>query len=100
MYTKRNQDIFAMEEHVDPAFKYSDEFEKERGKYKLNQTLDYDSLQYSSSLDYPLEIEGETFYAGGDIENGKKEKKEIINVQIGHGDGEKNYLTLDIKMVL
>ena len=75
VYTKRNQDIFAMEEPVDPAFKYSDEFEKERGKYKLNQTLDYDSLQYSSSLDYPLEIEGETFYAGGDIEKWKERKE-------------------------
>ena len=74
VYTKRNQDIFTMEEHSDPAFKYSDEFEKERGKYKLNQTLDYDSLSYSSSLDYPLEVEGETFYAGGDIEKWKERK--------------------------
>ena len=48
-----------MEEHVDEAFKYEDEYVRERGKYKLNQTLDYDSLSYSSSLDYPLEIEGE-----------------------------------------
>ena len=74
VYTKRNQDIFTMEEHSDPAFKYSDEFEKKRGKYKLNQTLDYDSLSYSSSLDYPLEVEGETFYAGGDIEKWKERK--------------------------
>lgn len=74
VYTKRNQDIFTMEEHSDPAFKYSDEFEKGRGKYKLNQTLDYDSLSYSSSLDYPLEVEGETFYAGGDIEKWKERK--------------------------
>ena len=72
VYTKRDQDIFVMEEHTDPAFKYSDKYERERGKYKLNQTLDYDSLSYSSSLDYPLEIEGETFYAGGDIEKWKE----------------------------
>ena len=40
----------------------------ERGKYKLNQTLDYDSLSYSSSLDYPIEIEGETLYPGQSYE--------------------------------
>ena len=66
VYTKQNKDIFVMEEHVDQAFKYEDEWKNERGKYKLNQTLDYDSLSYSASLDYPLTIEGETFYPGGD----------------------------------
>lgn len=64
VYTKREQDIFIMEEHVDEAFKYEDEYVNERGKYKLNQTLDYDSLSYSSGLDYPLEINGEVFYPG------------------------------------
>lgn len=55
-----------MEEHVDPDFQYEDEWVSERGKYKLNQTLDYDSLSYSASLDYPLTVEGETFYPGSD----------------------------------
>ena len=41
VYTKRDQDIFVMEEHEDNAFKYADEYIEERGKYKLNQTLDY-----------------------------------------------------------
>lgn len=54
--------------HTDEGFKYSDEFEAERGKYKLNQTLDYDSLQYSPSLDYPIEIDGKTIYPGGSYE--------------------------------
>jgi len=72
VYTKRNQDIFVMEEHTDPDFKYEDEWVAERGKYKLNQTLDYDSLSYSASLDYPLTVEGETFYPGGDIEAWKE----------------------------
>lgn len=67
VYTKQNKDIFVMEEHIDPAFSYEDEWASERGKYKLNQTLDYDSLSYSASLDYPLTVEGETFYPGGDI---------------------------------
>lgn len=68
VYTKRDQDIFVMEEHVDPAFCNEDEWVKERGRYKLNQTLDYDSLSYSASLDYPLTVEGEVFYPGSDKE--------------------------------
>ena len=40
--------------HIDEGFKYEDEFVDVRGKYKLNQTLDYDSLSYSASLDYPI----------------------------------------------
>ena len=72
IYTKQNKDIFVMEEHIDRAFQYEDEWVKERGKYKLNQTLDYDSLSYSASLDYPLTIDDETFYPGGSIEAWKE----------------------------
>lgn len=75
VYTKQNKDIFVMEEHIDPAFQYEDEWVSERGKYKLNQTLDYDSLSYSASLDYPLTVEGETFYPGGDIEAWEERQK-------------------------
>ena len=66
VYTKHNKNIFAMQEHIDADFKFEDDWVKERGRYKLNQTLDYDSLSYSSSLDYPLKIEGEVFYPGSD----------------------------------
>lgn len=55
--------------HNDSGFKYKDSFFDERGYYKLNQTLDYDSLQYSSSLDYPITIDGEVFYPGGSEED-------------------------------
>lgn len=54
--------------HDDEGFKYEDEFVKIRGKYKLNQTLDYDSLSYSESLDYPIEINGLVIYPGGSKE--------------------------------
>lgn len=64
MYSKSTKPNLYAIEHNDSAFKYTDEYFEERGFYKLNQTLDYDSLQYSSSLDYPLEIEGEIFYPG------------------------------------
>jgi adenine-specific DNA-methyltransferase len=69
VYSKRN-DIVALSglSHVDKEFKYKDEFYEERGPYKLNQPLDYDSLQYSKSLDYPIELEGRIFYPGGSKE--------------------------------
>lgn len=49
-------------------YPHIDEYVDERGPYKLNQCLDYDSLQYSASLDYPIDIDGETLYPGGDYE--------------------------------
>ncbi len=68
-YAKKIEDaIVSGVPHNDKGFKYSDEYEKERGKYKLNQTLDYDSLSYSDSLDYPITIEGNTLYPGGSYE--------------------------------
>ncbi|MBR1689659.1 MAG: site-specific DNA-methyltransferase [Oscillibacter sp.] len=64
MYSKTsNPSLYAIE-HNDKDFKYDDEFLEDRGYYKLNQTLDYDSLQYSASLDYPIELDGEVFYPG------------------------------------
>ena len=64
MYTKNNITKYNLQSHTDEGFKNKDEYFEERGYYKLNQTLDYDSLQYSPSLDYPIEIEGKVFYAG------------------------------------
>ena len=51
--------------HNDLGFKFKDEFYEERGAYKLNQTLDYNTLGYVNSLDYPISIDGKNFYAGG-----------------------------------
>ncbi|WP_187896954.1 site-specific DNA-methyltransferase [Helicobacter pylori] len=42
-----------------------DEFYNERGGYKLNQNLDYNSLQYNKKMDYEIVIGNEKFYAGG-----------------------------------
>ena len=58
--------------HNDDKFNNKDEFFDERGFYKLNQTLDYDSLGYVKSLDYPIEINGQTYYAGGSLEEYQK----------------------------
>ena len=51
-----------------------DEFFKERGGYKTNQTLDYNSLQYSKTMDYEIDIDGKKFYAGSDF-NSFQERK-------------------------
>ena len=56
-------------------FKYTDNYFLERGKYKLNQTLDYDSLSYSESLDYPIEIGGHILYPGNNYDKYIERKK-------------------------
>ena len=68
IYKKSCETTFNLQSHTDEGFKFEDEFVTTRGKYKLNQTLDYDSLQYSPSLDYPIEIEGEILYPGTSYE--------------------------------
>ena len=41
----------------------------------MNQTLDYDSLQYSTSLDYPIEIQGHVLYPGSSYDNYLERKR-------------------------
>ncbi|MBR4751925.1 MAG: site-specific DNA-methyltransferase [Thermoguttaceae bacterium] len=74
-FCKNGAPLFFLPSHTDDGFKYSDEYVNERGKYKLNQTLDYDSLQYSSNLDYPIEYDGEIIYPGGSYEKYLERKK-------------------------
>jgi type III restriction enzyme/adenine-specific DNA-methyltransferase len=69
VYSRTEDPLFYPLKHNDSGFKHKDEFFEERGYYKLNQTLDYDSLQYSDSLDYPIELEGEIFFPGGSKED-------------------------------
>ncbi len=54
--------------HIDEGFKFKDEFFDKRGPYKLNQTLDYNTLQYSETMDYPLTVDDKVFIPGGDME--------------------------------
>ena len=65
LYSKTNNPDIAGIAHTDAAFKHQDEHYETRGCYKLNQTLDYDSLGYSKSLDYPIELDGHVLYPGG-----------------------------------
>ena len=67
-FSKNSAPALFLPSHTDEGFRFSDEYEAQRGKYKLNQTLDYESLQYSASLDYPITVEGETFYPGQSYE--------------------------------
>ena len=70
MYARNKEmlDDFNLDERDENLFTLEDEFVESRGKYKLTQTLDYSSLQYSTNMDYPITIGDKTFYAGGDKE--------------------------------
>ena len=68
-YTVSNDIKFSQEDKTDlKKYKYEDEFVSARGKYALTQTLDYNSLQYSTTMDYEIEMEGRLFYPGGSKE--------------------------------
>ena len=67
-----NEIIFSMDEMDDSGYNLEDEYVDKRGKYKLSQCLDYDSLSYSKSLDYPIDYNGQTIYPGGDYEKYKE----------------------------
>ncbi len=49
----------------DEGYKNVDIHFEERGYYKLSQTLDYGSIQYSPSLDYEIAINDKIFRPGG-----------------------------------
>ncbi len=67
-YTFSRDIIFNQLEKDMSSFDLEDQYVEERGKHKITQTLDYNSLSYSPSLDYPLEFNGKTYYPGGDKE--------------------------------
>ena len=61
--------------HTDSGYENQDEYFETRGFYKLNQTLDYDSLGYVKSLDYPINIGENIYYAGGNEKEYLKRQK-------------------------
>lgn len=63
-FRKSEQTEFYQEKHTDEGYRHSDEYEDVRGKYKLSQTLDYGSIQYSPSLDYEIILDNELFIPG------------------------------------
>lgn len=74
-YYKNDSPIFTQNERDQNSFNLTDEYLDERGPYKLTQTLDYNSLSYSDSLDYEITIDGKVFVPGGDITAYHKRKR-------------------------
>lgn len=69
IYTKsKDSFVFNNQELSGDDYIYEDEFVETRGKYKLNQTLDYDSLWYNENMDFPLDVDEKIFYPGGSEE--------------------------------
>lgn len=69
IYSKSYLDIeFNGVEFDETGFDNRDEYYNERGNYKLNQTLDYDSLWYNPAMDFEIEIDGTIYVPGGDME--------------------------------
>jgi adenine-specific DNA-methyltransferase len=66
MYSKTSEVEFNLEKHDDEGYCNKDEYFEQRGFYKSSQTLDYDSLQYNKSMDYPIDVDGVKYFAGGD----------------------------------
>ncbi len=76
-YSKSDEAVFESFYHTDKGYKYADEYVEIRGKYKLSQCLDYDSIQYSPSLDYEIEIDGVIFRPGNVTRQEMNERKRI-----------------------
>jgi adenine-specific DNA-methyltransferase len=62
----RNTDATILEKTTFDDSKYDgvDEYHVDRGNFKLSQTLDYSSIQYSKSLDYEIELDWKIFRPG------------------------------------
>lgn len=82
MYTKNKEyaDLIGIS-HNDEGFCNKDDYFEKRGFFKVNQTLDYDTLGYVYSLDYPIEINGIEYFAGSVSrqEYEKRKKENPIN---------------------
>lgn len=71
-YSMNRETQIALLDTDTSSYDLEDEYVKTRGKYKVSQTLDYDSLSYSEGMDYVLNFEGKSFIAGGNIEAREK----------------------------
>ena len=74
-YTLSKDIIFSQLDKDMSSFDLEDEFVETRGKHKVTQPLDYNSLTYSKTLDYPIEYKGITYYPGGSKENWENRQK-------------------------
>lgn len=65
IYSKEPQPIFMGVQSDAVGFTNQDEHFRQRGPYKVNQTLDYDSLWYNPAMDFPIIVDGVYYYPGG-----------------------------------
>ena len=73
VYVKdRSQPIFCGIPSEEEGYPLFDEYFPIRGGYKLNQTLDYDSLWYNEKMDFPLTVGEQSFVPGGSMEQHEK----------------------------
>ena len=62
----RKTDATVLKKNIFEDSKYNgiDEYNNERGNFKVSQTLDYGSIQYSKSLDYEIELNNKIYRPG------------------------------------
>ena len=77
-YRKTIEAVFEKNSFEDLKYDGVDEYNENRGNYKLSQTLDYGSIQYSKSLDYEIELEGKIFIPGN-VSKEKMEERKLAN---------------------
>jgi len=77
-YGKSSNVSIKKESFIDNKYNNIDSFKGIRGFYKLSQTLDYSSIQYSRSLDYEIEIEGNIFRPGNSTKE-EMEERQLAN---------------------
>ncbi len=65
-YSMSDTPLFMKSEKDNSSYDLEDKHLEKRGPYKLTQTLDYNSLSYSPSLDYEISFQGKIFVPGGD----------------------------------
>jgi adenine-specific DNA-methyltransferase len=76
----RNTSRVILEKNIFDDLKYDgvDEYNEERGNFKLSQTLDYGSIQYSKSLDYEIDLGG-IIYRPGNVTKEQMEERQAAN---------------------
>jgi hypothetical protein len=83
IYGKGENSILKGLSHNDEGFSNEDKYKEERGLFKLNQTLDYNTLGYVKSLDYEIIINGKSYYAGN-VTKDEWERRRNANPKDGY----------------
>lgn len=68
IYMGNLHDCFEGIEPDESKYPFKDEYYEERGSYKLNQTLDYNSLWYNPKMDFEVEIDNKVYVPGSSYE--------------------------------